>query len=164
MSLLHFDKSRQFSDTNWHEIENAVVVALMAYGLWHGRLQFFQGHTVSYASYFIEEEAETAGKTPKGYTIQIRCHTVYNTTHINQTTRTRPVPSSAKNDEEMIHRVLRPLHNPRRKLHETDSDSRKAQANASSAHERLRLGEWIAGRNPTRESVDHKASDRKSVV
>jgi hypothetical protein len=52
---------------------------------------------------FIEEEAKTADTTPEGYPIQTQ-RTVYNTTHIDQTTRTRLVSSTAKNGEEVIHR------------------------------------------------------------
>jgi hypothetical protein len=61
------------------------------------------------------------GTTPKGYLIQTQS-TVYNTTHTDQMTRTRLVPSTAKNGEEAIHRASRPRHN-RRELHETDSNS-----------------------------------------
>jgi hypothetical protein len=70
---------------------------------------------------FIEEETKMAGTTPKGYPIQTQ-HTVYNTTHTDQTTRARPVPSTAKNGEEAIHRASKPRHN-QGELHETDSNS-----------------------------------------
>jgi hypothetical protein len=52
---------------------------------------------------FIEEETKMADTTLKGYSIQTQ-HTVYNTTHTDQTTRTRLVSSTAKNGEEAIHR------------------------------------------------------------
>jgi hypothetical protein len=90
---------------------------------------------------FIEEEAKTTNKTPKrlpdtnatphGLTTQ--------PTPING--RTHLVPSLAKNGEEAIHRASRQRHNQIWELHETESNSEKAQANALPAHKRLRVSE-----------------------
>jgi hypothetical protein len=57
------------------------------------------------------EEAKTADTTSKGYPIQTQRHTDYNTTQTDETTRTRLIPSSAKNGEKAIQRASRPRHN-----------------------------------------------------
>jgi hypothetical protein len=75
-------------------------------------------------------------------------------------TTPRLIPTSAKKSEEAIHRASRPRHNRKWELQKTDSDSKKAQANALPAHKRLRVGERAAGPNLTKEVIDHEAPQR----
>jgi hypothetical protein len=90
---------------------------------------------------FIEEEAKTACTTLKRLSdTNAMPHSLQLNPH-RQTIRTRLVPSSAKNGKDEIHQASRPRHNRRRELHETDSNSGKAHANALPAHKRLRVGE-----------------------